>query len=431
VLIVVLTVFLFAFAFDYKGDVGGDLPQYLMGGAALSFGLVGCAIQFLRRSTGFRGAFPSLVAVLVYVVYAFIVSRTNSAPLDQAARMILPYVLLWMALGVGCAAVGGGLKPELIGSLVLYAAIATVAWRIVYGVAFRGVNLAEARYEILSPGLPFLIAWLAAVLVTNVPVRPLWWIVLLVTIVVVGLSITRSFLLTIAAVMVTAVYYHAKLTLLQRPVRKVSVRYGTIVVGLIVGMVVAAGVLQAIRPDVLTQWNERVFHQIASSGRDITFTTRLAEASGIVKDVFERPSWAMFGKGMGNSYRWDNYYMPEIGAAMEVDVFYEGVWYSAHSQWTYLLFGTGLVGLAAAVWWSWKWAVHCHSKLMSIDGNAADLNTVWAHLSIVALFSQSFTTAPIHERFTPCALGVLLMLSGVKSVRGVEARWRQPHRAIW
>jgi hypothetical protein len=370
-----------------------------------------------------------------------VVALARSVPFERVVRVALPFALLLLGIAVGAVAASDGRRVSYLVRAMVAAGCVSAATRYYYSTGVAGISISEMRYQLLSPALPSLIAFVVA-RVAYAGRMDVWTMVTAMVVTIsISLSITRAFLVVpIAAV--------ACVFLLDRlfDVRGLKIRrlwpnrfMSTAVVG--AAMLCGAVVAVAARPQVLQDWIGRVTTRASATGQDVTFLTRLAEAEGVWEQVTQSASSFLFGRGFGNTYSWSAKYVAEF-QTITSGLFEEfsGVWYPGHSCYTYALFFGGLFAL---MWQIYIVAlpviVVFAGRQQTFMSNHVLAESPWRYAfivsSIILYTSQSFTANPLGERLAGLFMGLTtgLLLASERSKATPEssgAVWRGRLKSI-
>ncbi|MFN0127807.1 MAG: hypothetical protein ACKV19_14095 [Verrucomicrobiales bacterium] len=410
-----LWVFALAWAFDFKADVGegaqgGSLAQALFLLVACLSG--GAAMVLSGRQLLLRPGVWLLLLWWGFLGYIALTSLGQGVEPGRFARIVLPYLMIGLGLGVAQAAAGRGLTPMQIVTPMVAAGVINVVWRVVYGFMFKGATLETARMEVFSPAMNPLFAYLGAAML----LRPRFhWTNLAVAAVALGgvlISVTRGLLFPIvtAGVVGTGCFVLGAawgvFSLRQIP-RKVVALVGGGAFGLMV-----LGGAQVAAPTLIERWSQRLFHHAGNNtSADLSWLTREAEAQGMLTILEKDPVHFVIGKGMGGSYYWDPSYWPELWTVYPSNYDFSGdIWFNGHSVWTYTLFSGGGIGLVlhlaffgAAVLHGLA-AVRASARSGRVDGQT------WLGFlpvfTVCCLLSESFTSNQLAERLAGVMLGL-------------------------
>jgi len=399
----------FVFCFDFRGEEGGTLIQYLMGIVSLlipCFCLIQAKFKVVER-TGFFMVF-SFIAILVGLSSAII----YDAPVEQVVRVAFPFVVFVVSFWVGALV---GEDSRVCGRVAIACVISGVVsslFRLYYGFVLGGLVVDSVRYQILSPALPLLCAYAVAAVCYS---RRLPWLAIVLACFVcsvIALSVTRSFIITLSLAILGAIFclwrvgfgnsYHVSFSRWRVPA----------LVLVLLAFMSGIGAAAFFRPDVLNEWYVRLFFARSSiDGYDITYITRVAEAVGIWEGVSASPVSLLIGRGFGNFYYWSADYVAHMRQISEStpDEFISGGWAASHSAFVYGLFFGGVIG---AVWVVYIFMVPlyraaCGLRLWRAVVECAELRLiVFFFLTVLLYFSQSFTSDPFGERMSAQLLGI-------------------------
>lgn len=432
---ILVWIYCLSWAFDYRAarDAGNSPLQYLF--LALTLVSAGAVLVI-----GFRKLFALPVAwiLLGWGLYLFstgAVMIVNHVAPEWYFRNVLPVLLLLTSLCVVQVAASAGLSWRDVLWPMLIAGTVNVAWRIFYALVMAGIPIETVRVELLSPCLPFLMAFLFCGLGLA---RTTPWLALLVG--AIGtlsyvLSVTRSAVLILGAAGLATLFslwLAGQMGLLSPGFGRAKLRH--------MGMVAVLGVAAALvtvtaLPVVLERWSERLFHTYGaeSSSADPSALTRYAETRAFQDLLQKEPLTWIYGKGLGAAYYWDESYAVELARYTygDEDRFRNDtmeVRFPGHSIWTYAIFSGGLFGgfcylglFGAALVLS----LHSTTRLRWAAGYPLEI----AYLPFVALMaflSQSLTFNPFIERAGGLVLGVVIGLPQFLYAAACGARTRPP-----
>lgn len=422
---VLLIAYPFSFALDFKGPGGGSLEQIVMAVSSVAVFLAILITGSLRATRGIKliicsSFFFSVLGCLTAVYY--------SVPADQMVRLVFPYWLFTTGVWAGTVAAN---SLELAWGLfraMVSAGVISLFFRYYYATEVSGLEMDEMRYQVLSPAICSLIAYVCATFCFMRKLNLTAMFIGGVTIVVISLSVTRSFLITFCFTVVGVSLLIMRLNW-DNPGHKIYLRWRKI--GLIFvccGSVIGLAAAYEIRPAVFDAWASRLYSDRVntSSGDDVNLISRVAEAKGIWEEVSETPLKMFFGKGFGNTYHWSDSYMADVRSVSEeiVTTFFVPTWNAAHSPFTYaLLFG----GIPAMIWQVWIFAAplwHGWQRLRWLrtiaDSRFLQIFT-FNLLSLFLFLSQSLTSNPFGERLSAQYLGLSigLLLAAEKTSRSL------------
>ena len=433
-------------AFDFRAPGGGGITA---GHAVILAGTVGSAAGIL--SLGWRHALQKptgyfTILWALYLVSTAVVAGMNGIEPGTYIKTALPVYFIFTGMLVVSAMIGMGYSMvELLRPVVVSLFISAV-WRYAYYRFIIGGDVAAMRNEIISPGMPALIAYAAAMIVLH---PRLQWHALAglgLALWIITVSVTRTYLLTIAISFAGAGAF-ALVAILNRywseEVLRRKLTQAALAAGCGVAVVAAIAVLL---PVVVDRWAERLDSKRAGNmTKDLTILTREAELKTIVNMVSEDPAYHLFGRGIGVAYNWHHDYFPELALAFgSVDeVWRTGVAkdyiFPGHSTWTYAYLSGGAIGVAShlALFGCPILFVGmlCTRKLRSITPESFAVVALPA-IFILSAFSQTFTENPLRERSGGLYFGLMIALpqlfftaSHAQSVRA-QARAKAQQRNL-
>jgi hypothetical protein len=231
----------FAFALDFKGEQSGTIWQMLMAVGAVGVFVFLCIFGVLAPTrASLKGISWSAVAIGTGVITAYVLD----VPFEQLGRMVLPYGLFFAGLWAGSIA---GNDQKTAWTLICGMAVAGVLslfFRYFYSTRVAGLDLSAMRYQIITPAISTLIAFVSVSFCYVQRIRQSAILISAAVVAVIGISITRTYLLTIVALICSLVFLLWRLSRRNslHNVYKRSRRIGLIVVvfGGLVGLGVAA-----------------------------------------------------------------------------------------------------------------------------------------------------------------------------------------------
>ena len=402
---ILLWLFIFSFAFDFKGEEGGSPAQVVFLAIALFSGMGYLILPRSRPSGGIiRGDATTLVLMFLW---AFIISSGITAsimviPLARYARVLLP-LLRGLSATVAVRAIRDNVDIDYLGKVIFWAAAVSLAWTFTYSMFVIGHKISEIRYQIVTPMAPYILAYGAWAFATKRRLSFVYNFVIVIMIALIIVSITRAYI--IVAMLVWIAYLtHGRRILLGRIVTSTGIMGIMIVVGIIIAVM--------LRSDVLDSWNHRLFDQLASTNIDITALTRLAEYSGQWHALTSGPLSMLIGKGLGSEYAWDSSYMDVLSSVLggdnEVGI-YE--WNGGHSLWIYSLYSGGIL---------FGWIIPCvflmclYQAFLSIRRRhlyrpRLESAVYLPYFVLMAFIGISFTSHPLMFRENAVVLGFIFV----------------------
>lgn len=433
-------VFALSFALDYRaatsradgGGMGLDQLVFVAMACASTAGIVflGWRTLLTRPGVWVIGGWG------MFLVFMLLNAFGQGVDPGRSLRVIFPLFLNFA--GMINAHIAGclGVRPGRIVGPIAFAACLNVVWRIFHGFAFKGVSLDTARVEVLSSANNWIAAFIGASLLLRRPLRPSVFIAGAILFGGIIVTVTRALLFPVAmSALISSICLFLLVKWRGLSATEAVKRYLPSF-GIGAGAVVAILMVVAVHPALIERWNERLFHHASDRNiaKDISWLTREAEASAIFQILGKEPVHYVFGKGIGNTYYWDQDYAPEFYL-----VYPEGeelgmeVWFAGHSIWTYSLFSGGLIGLCTYISLFLYIAI---ASLRAAKANASEPGPdIWmAFLPFVAvccLLSESMTSNPLDERLASLICGLMAGLPQAFFVRAswIHAAAREPEPA--
>jgi len=338
-----LLMLLCGLTFDFRGGgvAGPSLVQYLflavssIGG--LSVIVSGLILSRGRIITGSRFGSFVLLITLAFCAWApvALVASSDTAHNDFIS-VILPYLTYAQSLLAVLIALQSGTSERSLIRIMLVVAVLSCAWRMVYALTLGGVELSSARWQILSPALPLILGASVAALSTKTQ-RPLAIFGIAYFLGIVTLSITRGYLISLAAVLLATVLAtrgRGSAMLAPRSLGRVAV----VAISIALSLSVLALVLP---PDVSQRWAGRLTGEKSQSGEEVTLLYRLAQFKGQYDELTRNAVSLLAGRGFGANFVFDELLLSSLSflAANEVIESTNG----SDSTWGYPIFAHGFV----------------------------------------------------------------------------------------
>lgn len=411
---VLAIVFVASFALDFKGNAGGTLIQYGMAVInTLAFALLGARYRFVMPG---RGASAWIFwPWLVFLVVGSIGAALNGVELSHYIRTLYPFVLFMEAFLVAWwFARSAGTGWILMGAM-RWSAVVSVLFTLGWGFFFTGNGVGSIRYQIVSPIIPFLIIMASYDLFFAKQRRLMAAVLLMLVFGIIGMSVTRGFLLII--VVVAAVLAGSWLINTLKGQWSVPKPFARAFLwGIVIG-VGALIVLLVFYPEVLARWGNRSF----GPSHDATLWTRVAAAVGQWDQLSSNPLGWAFGQGFGHSYEYAARYASLVLPYWNITAFDEARWFPGEFMWItpiyYSGFFAGCLGIVALV----VGAVRSVSEVGILLRYRQWLNPAaypaWiGALSVLGFLALTFTANPFIFRLSSMFLGLSLGLA----IRGLQ-----------
>ena len=406
-----LMMLLCGLAFDFRASnvSGPSVIQYSFFFVAAIGGLcvipVGLAMNRWGIVTGSRFGSRVLLITLGFCAWApvALVASSDTSHADFIS-VILPYLLYGLSMTAVLIALGNGVSERLIVRTMIVVSAISCAWRLVYAVTVDGVELATARWQILSPVLPLILGASVAALNTRTQ-RPLAMFGMVYFLGIVTLSITRGYLVGLAAVLVaTVVTTRGRGSALLAP--RVLGRMAVVLISIGVSLTV---LMQVLPPEVSDRWTKRLTGEKSDSGGEITLLYRLAQFKGQYDELTQSGLTLVAGRGFGARFSFDEGLLSDL-AFISPDESLEST-NGSDSTWGYPIFAHGavvgtsfLVAFLLVILRSLK---QCRDS--PVVGRDA-FPQYFVCFSLMAVLGVSLTSNVLNERLGGVMLGALAAL---------------------
>jgi hypothetical protein len=413
-------VFVGSLTLDFRGtSEGGNIFQYGMAILALTFG----SVSMIQMGAPSRETLRLAVLSFLIIGLGTLSAVAFGTPPERIARIALPFLLFAIAIWVGsrvsewcnacCLMIRGMVLISLVSQLFRY-------W---YASNLGQIHILDMRYQILSPVVLFPPAVLASDIVCGRRTSALTAVASAAAITTILLSVTRSFIIAGVVIVFVSIWLYARWGrhLLQNAAERTRRKLAVIVLGVSLATALTGAIIA--RQDVFLSWTTRLFEaRTQDTGRDFTLVTRIAELSGIWKEMSAEPISILTGRGFGSIYQYDSDYAPELREiAPHINELFTPTWFPSHNSFVFALFFGGVGGLGWQVYHSWKslrWAL----SDMRESPLRKDPNLLWVHcvvgLYVLITISQSLTANPFGERLACVFYGICVgALGGLASRR--------------
>jgi len=348
----ILTVLFFTIlSLDFRGQVeGGGLFQS-------SIVVISCALGAALVLVNFQ-AFAQLpqntrlIAFMLLAVVAIsgLVFLKNSLVFDSYIRVLLPVVLCAFSFCAVAAFVRNYGDFIFVVKVLIGSAILSAIWRFYYSSQVVGISLNDARYQILSVGTSFLLAYsIYRVFLGGSKLWfPFWIVIFLASLSVIFLSITRSYLLAVLVVLLasTWVFFVAGYGVWRSSLR---IRFISSIAAMsLIAFFAVVPLMLVFRPDVLYTWTWRIFDtKGANAAVDPTAGIRIAQVIGQVEEFRGNEIDILFGRGFGAFFTMNREFVlryATAGNVREEDIVRMGMplWQNPDTTYVPALFSGGL-----------------------------------------------------------------------------------------
>jgi len=413
---VLLWIFCFSFAFDFKGPTGSTIFQYVFTVVAL---LSGCLLWFQDGGTKSPPNTRRMVAgvsMIFILAYGSIILNNyfnfSDIPLERSLRVMFPYAMLVVSIGVMSSFAKKGTRLSVLLPPLIVAGLMSMIWRQVYASVVIGVDLNEQRYQAISPAFMFLVPYAMAQVSLRTKQSILNWVIIGLTLISIYISVTRIFMFAYAMTFLgVAVALFVQGRLFQPTL---VVKRAIVGIVALVGLVGAIAVATQIRPNIIESWQERLSVtpnlQDATRTPDISAYLRLAATKGMIDGVTEEPFTIIMGKGFGAGYMHDRTHEGIISRAVPFPV--SEMWAIVDVGVVYLFFAGGIVigGAILGVFFATIFVtIRAMVNLKRLG--QTEMPFVWAATSFLAMIwclSLMPTSYVFQERMSAQLVGVMI-----------------------
>jgi hypothetical protein len=405
-----LWIYIFSFVFDYKGQEGGSLPQYIMAGLSIAAGTGFILFKSRRRKKKTIKLYPNLKKITIlwwfYLLSTVLTALIAGVVFDRYIRILFPLLLCGISFLIICKFQKRLIDPNEIIKPLLFASLIAVLWKIYYATQVANIDMYNMRYQILSSGgIVFLLAYVFAGVINREQLSMFYIIMLCIIGICSLLSITRSLIILIFF-MACGYFWIA----LNKPFHTNIKRTLLLVTISILALIPAWYIADQLRPGFYQDWTNRIFHQY-HGGMDITLLTRLAEWSGQIRSLTENMSSLIFGRGLGSEYFWDYKFFFALKSVYSWnDLINKSGWYGGHSMWVYSLYSGGLlfgwIIIAISFLSLFRIMAVVNKKHLNND-HFLKSNAPLLLFLILGYISQGFTSDPLSKRFFALIAGLV------------------------
>ena len=385
-------------------NAGGGALQFTLTGALLP--ILGYLMLTTRRRTLVHRFDTGTLYILCGALAALslvsaIVNQVEFGNFVRTQLRIWPFLLLIVAT---LEVVKRGVPVRYLITPVIATTLVATVWTLADALVIQGISLDQGRYRLLA--FSTLVVAAFAIPFMSITTRGLMAIgFLLLVVILVYLTQTRSFLLTIGIVLLLNAIFviksgEAKRTMLM-------------VITLAAATAVAA---VALGTGAFDAWISRLN---AGSGyrADPTWLTRLAEYRGQMEVLQGSPLRLLIGAGPGSFYRWDDSVIREIlvtGVVFRAETLHDRFDFG-HSLYVYSFYSLGLVGawiLPAIVSGAAVKSLAAAARLSAAEAALRDLYLGFASAMLVTLIT-GLTAFPISDRHGSLVIGLFCALGYV------------------
>jgi hypothetical protein len=354
-----------------------------------------CSLPLLRRVAWLWWLYLATTPLIAYLRgYSF----------THYLRVALPEFLMGTSLMMGYILLNESKdNAGLIFKGLFYASICSSVIHVVRGFT-AGYSLEDVRYFIASPLLIIVISFaLYRLLFEGARSGLLNLIALGGGLLVIFLSVTRTFLVSIAVIVIGIGI------VLIRPPKWLKMRlrrrifWNLLLISLVLGMLTSI-VLIAF-PSVVEHWSVR---SSSLGTQDPTALTRVAEAAGEIEAMTADASHLLLGSGIGSEHKMDERYL--IGIAADAHEATEDNYAPGHIGWVYQFYASGLL-------FGWVYLFVFFVAIWKGNSSQSPYVARMAGVAVITVFITSAFGNLLGARSGGIGMGLLIALSlyGVKS----------------
>ncbi len=395
------------------GDDTGSAFQLLLVGLTFAAGLLYFLhSQFTNHYLVRRTKLLNITALwILYLFFSIIPALAWQIEPELYLKVLLPYALFGLGLLIVVTVDQTDFDHFLLLDILLYGALIATFWRLFYAMSTGGVNFESVRWQILSPGTPFLIGYGAAGLYLRRRIK-LAVVALMIGIAVVLVAVTRSYIISMFFVTAGVFIIETRRSQSARALT-MTLKYLAL---LAIVSIISITLAKIFSPEIITRWEDRIFSQKLDTGQDITLMLRVAEYRDQLDSLTASPAKALLGNGKGSAYgldQGDNDALSQFIASEETT-------FGGHSSWLYPLYSSGFI-MGTTVPLILLYTLFVGLKRVNRkDPSATDKAAVFAFLIYLSYFGQTLTSNVFTERYTGLIIALVagLLYLSPKNVPG-------------
>lgn len=382
---------IFLIAFDFRRAEGDQ------GGVVVFIGVTVFVLlilyAFLSKSLEINFFSPSLPLVY-FISGAALVGLIHGQSVYSVLAMSMPLLLLVIASVATIVFFKDGISYKKI-DIVFFGCCFAALWKLLFGFYYYDLDVGTVRYQILSGATPIIFSYAVAAIVTEH--RRYFYIALILSLGVVFVSVTRTYLIVFFAAFCAGIYTSG---FGLNKIFKIAL-----------GAVVAVLLGYLVAPDLFDRWFLRLFEGGNEYGVDLTAATRMAEADYQVSLLLESFSSLFFGYGISAETYFSGVYAEIITIILGPNFVYTGHGYG-HNLYLGMVYVGGLLfGGCAALWF----VTGCLLKIIKSRGLFYKLVNeekrfmlVWGASSVFAYIVYGMFAAPFGDRSMSFFYGIVL-----------------------
>ena len=296
-------------AVDYRTAEGGSKLVVIF--LACSTLFLGVLLNIVQSKWN-RIAVNIFVVGLLFVLVAMLSGLVRRQELFDVLAMSMPF-LLFLSVLVGISSIEQNFDKKQFVSLIFFFCIASVVFKLLFAFVYYDLNFSTVRYQIISPAVVLLFSYgVASFFLRFGRYR---YVALLLPVLVVLISVTRSYLVIYFFVIV--------FWLCCIPFRRLAFFFKK---GFFLGVSLffAFTLFLYLNDGMFERWFVRLFTGVEDHGIDVTAVTRLAEAHYQLRQLTAGVSNAVFGLGIAAETRFAAEYIEILQVVFRDDFEYVG-----------------------------------------------------------------------------------------------------------
>lgn len=304
---------LFTLVFDYRRSVADSSSLVVF----LSLINIFCSASLILIINNYKKKillyfFP----VIFFILTASLSGIARNQTVYSVAAQIIPAIIFLQTAFVFSSILKTNENDSYILNLIVLSGIFSSIWKLLFGLSYTGLNLEEVRYQIISGATIMLFSYAVASLV--VEKRKYMWLSLFLSLGIVFLSLTRTYIL----VFVFASFF-AMLSLPSNRIKANLIKSFS----MILVFVLIVFFLQLFFPSISDRWVQRFFSYQSTGGEDITTLTRIAEINGQIQYMKNDILGFIFGFGIAAPTEWSGIEMSHLYRILGIEAEAEGYSY--------------------------------------------------------------------------------------------------------
>lgn len=403
-------IFIFLLAFDIR-SIEGSSKLFIILRASL-----GLLIGFfaLRKIKYNKHSFNLIIITLIFSSYIFLVGLIRGQEVFQLFSLTMPYFFFLLGLIIVSSSLRDLTDLKKLINLIFIFILISVIFRFSYVLAFQKIPLVEVRYAIISPTIILLFSYGITSLLFGY--KRNWLIPISLSIFIILLSVTRTYLLVFIAIFIFAI----AILRVAPIIRNIGVS-GTIIS---ISFIFLFGTL-SVTSAFLDIWENRLLFG-DSILSDPTFLTRIAEIMFQVRVLIESNINIIFGMGAAAETRFASEFYTALSMIFPQDYEYLGAGVG-HNNYIGLIYVGGIfLGLSFiyhqfhAMWKSFIFLRIFFKKTQT--KRSETFIALWGSFSTFGYLSYGMLGGTFGDRLGSLSFGIAfgLMLLGIYRLQKIN-----------